>query len=596
MLIPKLSEATIEDNTSNQSLKRGEAYYLAGHVRNAVLRGNMVQAAVIGSEVEPYGITLCFDDTGLGATFCTCPYDNGGWCKHIVATLFLCLREPEIIEHGQTLEQLLSSLNDAQTRELIEHLVEKEPSLIYAIARYVNLSAIRVSPNQLNKTSQRTLPIDPDPVQRQVRRILREAVSCFENEYGYEEEEDTITEELLEVLDRSQEFIEQGDGNNALIILEAITEACVQDWDDVLEYGIENSGIASALNEAWTAAILTAQLTTEEEIDLRVMLEAWQDEWDCDLSMSLEALRQGWDDPLLQDVLQGNVTGQGVWAADAPDCAHDLTLIRLQVLDRQNRDREYLYLAQAEGCSQQYLTMLTRLGRIEEAVEAAATEMTSVEDALALVESLKEQEALEQALKICQTGLNLPGHCHYQLVTYMTELAVKLGEDEVALNGRIKLFEIQPSFGDYTLAKELAGDSWYTLKADLLTTLKNHRSGNFSEAKVDIFLYEGLIEEAIALADGLSYYQSRLIHRVMDSAIAHNPNWVITNACRYAESIMDQGKSGEYSIAIKWLEKARAAYLQTGQKTQWSAHRSKLMQVHSRKRSLMPMLKSPDLD
>ena len=505
--------------------------------------------------------------------------------------------EADSTEHGQTLEQLLSRLNDAQTRELIEHLVEKEPSLIDAIAQYVNLSAIRVSPNQLNKTSQRTSQIDPDPFQRQVRRILREGISNFEN--GYDEEYHTIIEELLEVLDRADEFIAQGDGNNALIVLEAITEACVQDWNDVLEYGIENDEIAGTLNEAWTAAILTAKVTAEEEIDLRVRLEAWQDEWSCDFSMSLEALRQGWDDPLLLDVLQGNVTGQGVWAVDAPDYAHDLTLIRLQMLDRQNRDREYLYLAQAEGCPQQYLTMLTRLGRIEEAMEAAATEMTSVEDALALVESLKEQGALEQALKICQSGLNLPGNCHYhyhhQLATYMTELAVELGENEIALNGRIKLFEIKPSFQDYTLAKELAGDSWSTLKADLLTSLKN-QSSNYSEEKVDIFLYEGMLEEAIAIADGLSYYQSKVIQRVMDSAIVHNPNWVIANACRYAESIVDQSKSNEYHMAIKWLEKARAAYLQIGQNIEWSAYRSKLMQVHSRKRNLMPMLKSPDLD
>ncbi|MCZ0905085.1 SWIM zinc finger domain-containing protein, partial [Microcoleus sp. HI-ES] len=99
--------------------------------------------------------------------------------------------------------------------------------------------------------------------------------------------------------------------NNALVILEAITTACVEDWDDVAEYGAESDDIANALDEAWTEAILTAQLTAEEEIDLKVMLEAWQDEWDCDFSMSLEALRQGWDDPLLQEVLEGNITGQG---------------------------------------------------------------------------------------------------------------------------------------------------------------------------------------------------------------------------------------------------------------------------------------------
>jgi uncharacterized Zn finger protein len=62
MPIPKLSETTIEHNTSAQSLKRGEAYYLAGNVTSAVRRGNMVQAVVEGSEVEPYRVTLPFVD------------------------------------------------------------------------------------------------------------------------------------------------------------------------------------------------------------------------------------------------------------------------------------------------------------------------------------------------------------------------------------------------------------------------------------------------------------------------------------------------------------------------------------------------------
>ncbi|EGK88847.1 SWIM zinc finger domain-containing protein [Microcoleus vaginatus PCC 9802] len=593
MPIPKLSETTIEHHTSAQSLKRGEAYYLAGNVIRAVRRGNMVQAVVEGSEVEPYRVTLPFDDAGLASTlFCTCPYDNGGWCKHIVATLLLCLRQPEIIEQGPTLEQLLDRLNDVQTQQLIQHLVKKEPSLIDAIERYINLSAIPAPSNQPTKAPRHT-SIDPAPFRHQVRRILREAVRYFEDGW---EEEDPISEELLDVIQRAQEFSEQGDGNNALVILEAITTACVEDWDDVEEFGAENYEIANALNEAWTEAILTAQLTAEEEIDLQVMLEAWQDEWNCDFSMSLEALRQGWDDPLLQQVLEGNITGSGVWAGDAPDCAHDLSLIRLQILDRQERDQEYLYLAQAEGCTQQYLTMLTRLGRVEEAVEAAATQMQSAEDALALVQTLKQQGALEQALKICQAGLNLSGHCHYQLATSMSELAVELGEDEVALNARIQIFKIQPSFRDYSLVKELAKDSWSTLKADLLATLKSNETWNFTNAKVDIFLDEGMIEDAIALADGLGYYESALIHRVMGAAISHSPDWVIANACRRAASIMDQGKSSEYTLAIKWLEKARAAYLHTGQNLQWSAYRSQLMQVHSRKRKLMEMLKSPNLD
>ena len=591
MPIPKLSQATIANNTSERSLNLGERYYLAGNVTNAVLRGNMVQATVEGSQCEPYRVTLPFTNAGLASTvFCTCPYDSGGWCKHIVATLLLCLREPERIEQGETLEDLLSCLNDAQIYELIEHLVNQEPSLINAIELYVNSNAVSAPTNQLTKIHRQSA-IDPAPFRRQVRDIFREAEKYSEYEY---DEEDPITEEILELIQQAQEFSEHGDGKNALVILEAITAGCIDDWDNVEEYGIESYEVANALDEAWTEAILTAELTAEEEIDFQVLLEGWNDEWDCDFSMSLEALRQGWDYPPLQQVLEGNITGQGIWDVDAPDYARDLTLTRLQMLDRQNRDKEYLYLAQAEGCTQQYLTMLARLGRIAEAVEAAATEMTSVEEAFALVQILQADGYSEEALKICQLGLNLPGDSTYKLAICMSELADELGEKEAALNAKIKVFEIQPSLKDYLLLQELLGDNWSTLKSNFLADLRTTQNYRSTEAKVDIFIHEGLIEDAIALVD--TSYSSELVHRVMMAAIPHRPDWVIVNACRRAESILNQMKSAEYDSAIKWLEKARAAYLQAGRNVEWSAYRDRLMELHSRKRKFMGLFKSSYLN
>jgi uncharacterized Zn finger protein len=591
MVIPKLSETIIKNKSSERSLQRGEDYYLGGNVTSAVLRGNMVQATVEGSQFEPYRVTLPFTDAGLAPTvFCTCPYDGDGWCKHIIATLFLCLREPEKIEQGERLEDLLSRLNDAQIYELVEHLVDNEPSLINAIEEYVNLTDISDSTNQPRKTPRRTA-IDPAPFRQQVRYILRRAEDYSEYEY---DEEDPITEEILELIQQAQEFSEQGDGKNALVILEAITAGCVDDWDDVEEYGFESYDITNALDEAWTAAILTAELTAEEEIDFHVMLEVWNDEWDCDFSMSLEALRQGWDYPPLQQILEGNPTGSGIWDVDAPDYARDLTLTRLQILDRQNRDKEYLYLAKAEGCIQQYLTMLARLGRIEEAVKAAVTEMKSVEEAFALVQILQEDGYSEEALKICQLGLDLPGNSTYKLAICMSELADKFSEKEAAFNAKIKIFEIQPSLKDYLSLHELSGDHWSTLKVDLLAILRTTQNYNSTEAKVDIFLHEKLIEEAIAIVD--TSYSSQLVHRVMMAAIPHRPDWVILNACRRAELILNQMKSAEYDSAIKWLEKARAAYLQAGRNVEWSAYRAQLMEVHSRKRKFMGLFKNSYLN
>ncbi|WP_197484804.1 hypothetical protein [Phormidesmis priestleyi] len=100
--------------------------------------------------------------------------------------------------------------------------------------------------------------------------------------------------------------------------------------------------------------------------------------------MSLEALRQGWTDPPLLRILGGEISELGSWEEDAPDYADDLALIRLRILDRQARYDEYLHLAEAEGQTQCYLTMLAQLGQIAEAVSAAQTNMSVMEEAFAL--------------------------------------------------------------------------------------------------------------------------------------------------------------------------------------------------------------------
>lgn len=89
--------------------------------------------------------------------------------------------------------------------------------------------------------------------------------------------------------------------------------------------------------------------------DLQIMLESWQDETDIDFSMSLEALRQGWNYEPLQRVMKGDTSAQ-LWADTRPDFANNLTLIRLEYLERQNRYTEYLNLALSEGMMLQYLT------------------------------------------------------------------------------------------------------------------------------------------------------------------------------------------------------------------------------------------------
>ncbi|HLO48940.1 MAG TPA: SWIM zinc finger family protein, partial [Kamptonema sp.] len=429
MPIPKFAEATLRQNSSPQSFERGETYYRNGAVEALTLRGNILQAEVEGSQAPSYRVRLSFESQNLAEASCTCAYSFGGWCKHIVATLLVCLHQPQKIEERPTLEHLLDRLNHQQTQLLLQNLAAEQPDLTDRIERHIN-RIVGVTRTQKSQTiSAQPSTINTAPYRQQVRQILRDGERYLEEGY----EEDSITPDILDLISEAQEFSQCEDGNNAIAILQSITETCIENWDDVAEYGAYNDDIVTALDEAWTEAILCAELTKEQQIELQENLTNWQDEWDASFAMSLEALRQGWDFPPLQLILQGNILERGVWEGEVPDYAEDLALIRLEILERRERYEEYLYLARAEEMNQQYLVMLVSLGRISEAISAAKTLMTSVEEAKALAFELRKQGAKSQALEVAQAGFSLEGHCLYELATWASDLALELGDRATAL-------------------------------------------------------------------------------------------------------------------------------------------------------------------
>lgn len=602
MTLPPFNEAELEQYATPKSFQRGEQYYLHRAVQSLTQRGQLLLATVEGSEDDPYQVGVQFEGDEIASAHCTCSYDYGGWCKHIVATLLTYLRQPSKLEERPTLDQLLTGLSPEQTQQLIQELVADHPELLDEIDRIVN----RLAPAPLLSQSSRSAPqqpqhrtpqyrtIDAAPYRRQVRQLLRDAVRNAEE--GWDEE--LVPRELFDLIDEARMLTEQGEGHNAIAILEAMTQACVESWEDVEQYGADNDEIVPFLNEIWTEAILVTELTPPEKVDLKFNLEGWQDEWSADFAMSLEALRQGWDYPPLQRVLQGEISSSGVWEGEAPYYADDLALIRLKILESQKKYSQYLYLAEAEGRSEEFLVMLARLDRIDTVMEVADQRLKTMEQAFALAQALLGQGATQEALQIAQRGLILDGNCEYKLAQWTSELASDLEEVDIALAAKIKAFQAQPIFVDYQKIETMAGEDWGFLKEDLLDYLRSYNGWGLGtrEAKVSIFLKEGLVEDAIAVVSDLSSYSSDLlIQQVMDAAIPQQPDWVIENAKRRAEAIMDAKKAEHYHHAAKWLQKVRAAYAQAGKSAEWSAYRQQLIQTHVRKRKLMGFLQQREL-
>lgn len=102
--------------------------------------------------------------------------------------------------------------------------------------------------------------------------------------------------------------------------------------------------------------------------------------------------------------MQGNITEQGAWEGEAPYHADEVTDARLHILERRGRFQEYLYLAEAEGHTREYVTMLVRLGRTEEAFSYGRRYLATTDEALSLAKALYEHSEREQAMQIAEHG------------------------------------------------------------------------------------------------------------------------------------------------------------------------------------------------
>lgn len=105
--------------------------------------------------------------------------------------------------------------------------------------------------------------------------------------------------------------------------------------------------------------------------------------------------------------MAGEEQNAQIWEGGNPYYADDLILIRLRILENQQRYEEYLRLAKATGQAQQYLTMLAQLDRIDEFMTVAGQQLKTMEQALTVSETLVTQGAMEEGLMISSQRLNV---------------------------------------------------------------------------------------------------------------------------------------------------------------------------------------------
>jgi uncharacterized Zn finger protein len=602
MPVLKIDESLIHQNATDKSFQRGKEYARSQAVSDLILRGQTLQASVAGNEY--YRVTIGFNDQKVQSATCSCPYDFGDWCKHIVATLLVGM-EQDKIEERPSLVQLLEHLDLEQTRKLLHELVLQSPDLIDPIDLYVELliASKNATSNLTKSTGSKTVSqhpeIDRTPFRKQVRSQLREALRDIEDSYS---EEDPFAGVLDEEIEKALKFLESGDSFRAFVKLYAIAEelSTSEYVDDIEEYGGDLSEVVYELDRAIAEAILWTDFSVEEREKWIAELEGTQDSLGTELELSLAALIQGWDDPYLQSALHGEFD-RNLTLDEIDKLGNDLQklgYLRLNILAAQERFDEYLNFAKAANFFTSYVNMLIRVGRVNEAI-ATAENVQNEDDAFEIAKALLEHGFENEALYIANKGLQLQEedakrNRSLDFAVWTALLAERLEETGIFLNAKIIVFKLKPSIADYHKIRDLTKDKWTSVKAILLKYLAAIDFYGTSEAKIDIFLEEELFEQAIAIADA-SYCHTHLRLRVMKAVINIQPQWVISKAKVLAEDIIVRGKSESYDEAIAWIEQVRNGYLALKQGKEWLSYRNELVEVNARKRKLMELFKRKGL-
>jgi hypothetical protein len=133
-----LSPDQIRDLCTSKVFDRAVTYRDEDRIGRLERFGGTVGAEVQGSQPDPYEIEIegltdserVEDDTSVLDASCTCPYDWGGYCKHIVAVLLeLAETAGELEDEREAVERVLSDVHSEELQEFLLAECERSAEL-----------------------------------------------------------------------------------------------------------------------------------------------------------------------------------------------------------------------------------------------------------------------------------------------------------------------------------------------------------------------------------------------------------------------------------------------------------------------------------
>ncbi len=410
MELPEITQYHIQERCTEQSYMRGLAYFYDGAIGNPTLHDYTLSGTCQGTDIEPYRVTVELTPMGIADADCSCVYDWGGDCKHIVALLLTYVHEPDAI---LSLEPLLTALAEkpkSNLLQVISELLKRAPELAPIAQTYSDVPVVPA----------RTEPLPlVTGYREQIDRLFGDGFL----------EQDQLHHLLseLEGLRRQAIFLAQSDERErALSILHALIHQSIVRYPDTLQQS-ELPRFVKKCTEAFTEIVTPAQAPGAPFEHYQLLLE---------LSFDAEEVFT----PLLTDFLEQLCLGESDTSEleaeieehldNSPDRrAHVRLLLALYLAS--GRSEDYLRLAQSEDEGYRLIQTLFTLQREDTAWEALQTFPLSVDEYWDLSQNPtcqrvpKFTEKLLTLLSSHQTETAIP---FYQRLIEHTSLSRKQGD------------------------------------------------------------------------------------------------------------------------------------------------------------------------
>ena len=603
MALLKITESMIRAGAGPESFRRGEEYYRDGAISNTAIQGTLLSGECAGTYAPYYRVQVEqveLDEAGIAGASCTCLYEYGGYCKHIVALLLAYLHHPKLFTARKAPAELLADLDQEELVAILTRLIQEQPEL------YDRIEALTSVPSRSRKKRKK---VDIEVYRRHIIGIVHSLDGMRMSEAYWHVGD--LANQLREVQGSAVKFLDAGDAETALEILLVLLEEASRAIEYVDDSNGELGGYVGELGTLLAEAILSMELSQVERAKLTRKLEklieyAGDYGMEGNLDIAVQAAKFGWDE-IPEETATLRRTASKVdedddwdedddrdeedafelreWGWPATANFDDLTEAKLNVLDRQGRTEDYLALCKKEKRHLRYALKLCDLKQVTEAVKYAKKHLTSAEEIRQVALRLRESRLVAEAIAVGEHGLKLKGP-KAGLGEWLGPVEEAQGRRKQALAAWLAVFPEEPSLGIYKTIKRLAESGWRRLRPQVMAKL---RKSYDKQVLAEVLLLEEEWDEAIKVSEGRDVWYP-VVETVADGVMPHRPAWAAKISLRHAERLMAEAKSKNYPIAAAWLKRAKQAYKLLGKTDEWKKYLGETKEKYKRRPALQNQL------